>query len=241
MSRTILLGGCAALLLGGGYWLGRSSSEPAPVANAAPVRAASIPVAAVAPTHVAVEPTLAPPRPMRTVDPALAADLRDADPDVRRAAMHEAVRDPDVDPTMLLAAAHDRDLEVAGTATIALGKAYAHGDVSATELIAIARDTSLHEKVRGAAFNGVGAVPSADALDLLSQLARSNSASERAVAGILLRNQDLDGAVPLLIGLLRDSDAHVRETAHDSLKSRSRGRDFGEDAAAWQAWWSSRR
>ena len=234
--RLLLLGTCAAVVLAGGYWLGRSSSSPAPHAtpNVA-VRTASLPVVTIAPSIAA--PAL---KPTRAADPTLAADLVNSDPKIRRAALHEAVRDPDVDVQVLLTASHDSDLEVAGVATIALGNAYARGDVAVSEMVARAQDRSLDEKVRFSAVNGLGKVASPEAIALLSELAHG-APSERASAAILLRNQNLAGAVPVLIGLLADDDAHVRESAHDSLTSRARGRDFGGDRAAWQAWWSSTR
>lgn len=236
--RLVLLGSCAAVLLAGGYWLGRSSSASAPTsAPTTPVRTAQLPVIAAAPA-----PALPPPPvlPARAVDPTLAKDLVDPDPKVRRAALAEAIREPDVDVQTLLAASRDSDLEVSAVATVALGTAYARGDVAVTELIARATDTSRNEKVRMAALNGLGAVASPEAVALLDRLASSGTPAERASAAILLQNQAPDLAVPILIRTLADSDAHVRECAHDSLKARARGRDFGEDAAAWRAWWTSR-
>lgn len=237
MSRGfVLLGACAAVLLVGGYWLGRSTSAPPSMSASTRTRTASLPAVAVAPSRAVAMPALAPPE----TDPTLVADLADSDPKVRRAALHEAVREASVDVPLLLTASRDPDLEVSGVATIELGKAYARGEVSVTELVARAQDRSLHEKVRSVALNGLGMVSSSEATALLVDLATRGSVSERAAAGILLRNQDLDRAVPVLIGMLADADAHVRDCARDSLKSRARGRDFGEDRAAWQAWWSSR-
>lgn len=238
--RTILIATCVAALVGGGYWLGRSASSSAPTPTAtssAPTRTASLPVAGVTSTRAVTPPAL----PSRTADPTLAADLVDRDPKVRRAALHEVVRDGDVDVRVLLDASRDHDLEVSATATEALGKAYAQGKVAFGELAARAQDSSLDEKVRMSALGGLGAVTSPDAATLLARLATSGSTNERAASAILLQNQDPTVAVPALIRTLGDVDAHVRECAHDSLKTRSRGRDFGEDRAAWQAWWDSRR
>ena len=234
MRRVILLGVCVAALVAGGYWLGRSSASPPPAATptVAP-RSATLPVAA---PRALPAPVLA----TRVSDPTLVADLADPDPKVRRAALREAVRTPDVDPQLLLTASRDADLEVSVAATIELGKAYARGEVAVGELIARAQDRSLPDKVRLSALTGVGTVASAEAVDLLSTLATGATPGERAAAALLLRHQDLARAVPLLIGMLADSDAHVRDSAHDSLKARARGRDFGEDAAAWRAWWQGR-
>lgn len=234
--RVVLLGTLAAVLLAGGYWLGQASSASAPApAPTTAARSASLPAITVAPAPVIEAPVA------KRVDPTLVADLADPDPKVRRAAMHEAVRAPDVDVQMLLGASRDADLEVAGLATIALADAYARGDVPAAELVARATDSALHEKVRSVALNGLGQVASTEAFTLLADLATRGSTAERAAAAILLRNQDADRAMPVLIAMLGDSDAHVRDCAHDSLKARARGRDFGEDRGAWQAWWTSRR
>jgi len=61
-----------------------------------------------------------------------------------------------------------------------------------------------------------------------------------ASAAILLVHQDPELAMPALIGALADTDELVRSNALDSLRARSRGRDFGTDAAAWRAWWQAR-
>jgi hypothetical protein len=242
--RTLLLATCVAALVGGGYWLGRSSSASAPapaVVSAAPARTASLPVigphGAVAGARTMTPPAL----PSHAGDPTLAADLVDRDPKIRSAAIREAAQDSNVDVKLLLDASRDRDLEVSLVATVALGKAYSNGRVAVTELATLTQDHSLDEKVRMAALNGLGLVASADAAALLARLATNGDAGERASAAILLQHQDLDLAVPALIHTLGDADAHVREVAHQSLKARSRGRDFGEDRAAWQAWWDSRR
>lgn len=238
---TVLLAGCATVLVAGGFWLGRASSSSAPVtpsASTSPVRTAQLP-----PLAPRVEPSVAPARApaVPAIAPDLLADLRDGDVRVRRAAMHELASDRDADVQALLAATRDADLEVSGTATDALGKAYRDGRVPASELVARVRDSSLDPKVRGLALNGLGAVASREAAAVLVDLVQHGTVDERAGAAILLRNQDLADAVPALIGALGDSDARVRELAHDSLASRARGRDFGDDRAAWQAWWNARR
>ncbi|MFN0252442.1 MAG: HEAT repeat domain-containing protein [Kofleriaceae bacterium] len=239
-TRTVLLASCVAALVGGGYWLGRASTTPAPspapsassvAPRAAAIRGASAPVA------LAAAPVLVPP----SSSPELVADLRDADPKVRRAAIREVARDRDADVALLLDASRDRDLEVSAAATTALGKAYRAGRIPVGELVVRAQDPSIHVKVRSEALNGLGAVPSPEAAALLAGLAASGSVDDRASAAILLRNQDLAVAVPALIAALGDAEARVREVARDSLVARSRGRDFGEDRAAWQAWWQSRR
>lgn len=237
-TRAVLLAIGIAGVLGAGLWLGRASSaEPSPSAASTPARSASIPVAAVAPARTELPPGL----PVHRADPTLAADLVDGDPKVRRAAIREAARDANVDVQLLLDTSRDSDLEVSAVATVALGDAYAHGRVPFAELAARAQDTGIHEKVRNAALNGLGAVASPEAAALLDRLASGGSTTERAAAATLLQNQDPELAIPALIRTLGDADAHVRECARDSLKARSRGRDFGEDAAAWRAWWTSRR
>ncbi len=236
-TRTVLFATCLAALVGGGYWLARSSAEAPAPAPATPVRTASLPAVA---THVSASRAVAPTLPSRAVTPELVTDLRDADPKVRRAAIHE-IAGADVDVQLLLDASRDRDLEVGVVATIELGTAYKAGRVAVTELVTRAQDSSLDPKVRSAALSGLGVVPSTEAAALLAGLAANGSTDERASAVILLRNQDLALAVPALIGALGDADPRVRELAHGSLTARSRGRDFGQDRAAWQAWWTARR
>jgi len=239
MTRAIVLGLGAAALLGGGLWLARSSPAPADVAAPAPasVRAAAIPAPAPA-ARSARMPALQPRGAVAT--PGLAADLGDADPKVRRAAIREAARDPQLDPAVLLAASRDRDLEVGITATIALTKRYADGDVPVGELIARVTDRGLNERVRLTALNGIGLVASTDAAALLVDLVAHGSPIERASAAILLVHQDPEQAMSALIGALADTDELVRSNALDSLRARARGRDFGTDAAAWRAWWQAR-
>ncbi|MBL0212270.1 MAG: hypothetical protein IPQ07_00025 [Myxococcales bacterium] len=233
----ILLAAGALALVGFGVWLGRSSSgtrdaDAAPVSQAAP-RTAALPSARVS----AAPPTLA-----RRAEPtpALAADLADADPKIRRAAVRELARDRDADPAALLVASRDPDLETGIAATEALGRLHAAGAVPAAELIARASDHALNERVRVTAMNGLATTPSPEAAAFLADLLARGDTAERANAAILVGHQELEIAVPALIRALGDSSEQVRANAAESLRSRSRGRDFGTDAAAWQAWWQSR-
>ena len=236
MRARLLLGVGAATLLAAGVYLGRSSTSaappppaPSPVASAAtaPPSRARVPV-----------PTLAPHRTKAT--PALAADLADGNPRVRAAALRDAANDPDADPAILLAASRDADVNVAMVATDLLGKRYAEGAVPVKEMLDRARDRSLHARVRTGALNGLGVVAAPEAASLLSDLLAHGDLLERRSAAILLVHQDPEVAVPSLIGALGDADEVVRANALDTLRTRSRGRDFGRDAAAWQAWWQAR-
>ena len=219
--RAILLGLGAAALLGGGLWFGQSSSTTAesPAPPAAEIRSAAITVPAPAP-RVARAPSL----PVRTpvATPGLAADLTATDPKVRRAAVREAAGDPDLDPALLLVASRDPDLEVGITATIALGKRYAEGDVSVAEMIARATDRGLDDRVRVSALNAIGLVSSAEGAALLVDLVARGSTTDRASAAILLVHQDPELAIPALIGALGDSEEQVRANALESLRARSR-------------------
>ncbi len=245
MTRALPIALAAVALVVAGVWLGRATSGSAPASRAAtgePAPAAAPPAAAArgeaAPRTPAPRP--APALPARATDPGLAADLSDADPKVRRAAVMELARDRDADPALLLAASRDPDLQVGVTAIEALGKLHAQGQVPAHELIARATDRGLSERVRVGALNGLGLVPSPDAARLLVELASRGDVGERRTAAILLVHQDPAAAVPALIGLLGDADEYVRSNALESLRARSRGRDFGADAAAWRAWWDAR-
>lgn len=237
----------AAVLLAAGVWLGRSTSAPpagapaggAPVAGPA---GGGGPVAQV-PRLPARTPGGSPAlarRQAAPADPDLTADLADPDPKVRRAAVRELAAERDADPALLLAASRDPDLEVGVTATEALGKLHAEGQVPVQELIARATDRKLDERVRGSALNGLGQVPSPEAAALLVELASRGDVGERRGAAILLSQQDPAAAMPTLIALLGDADEYVRSNALESLRARSRGRDFGTDAGAWRAWWAAR-
>lgn len=231
----ILLAAGALALLGAGVWIGRSSSATAESsAAAAPApRAATLPRTVTTPA-----PTLTPKRtePSR----ALAADLTDGDPKIRRAAIKEVARDPGSDPAALLAASRDADIEVGILATEGLAKLHAAGNLPAGELIARAGDHALNERVRVAAMNGlVGAQTPESAAYLADLLARGDT-FERINAAILIGHQDPEIAMPALIRALGDGEPRVRDNAVEALRGRSRGRDFGADAGAWTAWWQSR-
>lgn len=212
---TVLLAACS------------SSSAPSEELTQAPVRAAKI--------ETARAPAL-PQRPQPSA--ALAADLVDANPNVRRAAIKEARAD--ADPAVLLAASRDSDLSVGVLATEALGQRYAKGELPVGELIARATDPSLNDRVRVTALNGLGVISSPDAANLLTDLLARGTQLERGSAAILLQHQDPELAIPALIRALADADETVRANVLESLRARSRGRDFGSDAGAWTAWWQSR-
>jgi hypothetical protein len=240
----IALGALALLVFG--VWLGRSTSSPptsAPAAPGAEAPAGRGGPGAQAPRLAARTPGGAPSlarRPAAPADPGLTADLADADPKVRVAAVRELAADPDADPALLLAASRDPDLQVGATATEVLGKLHAQGQIPAQEMIARATDRKLDERVRTSALNGLGQVPSPEAAALLVELASRGDVGERRHAANLLVRQDPAAAVPALIGLLGDADEYVRSNALESLRARSRGRDFGADAGAWRAWWGAR-
>jgi HEAT repeat protein len=186
-------------------------------------------------TAEVTQPRVTPALPPKSEVPGLAEDLKDPDPKVRRAAAREAT-----DATALLAASRDPDREVAITATEALGKLHARGDVPVDEMIARATDRSLDERVRVSALNGLGLVASADAAKTLVELVRRGDTVEKRSAAILLVHQDPDVAIPALIDALADADEVVRANALEALKARARGRDFGSDSNAWRSWWQSR-
>jgi hypothetical protein len=175
----------------------------------------------------------APQLPARPIAPGLDEDLRDPDPRVRRTAIGETD-----DVRVLGAASRDDNLDVAVAATEGLARLYRDGAIDARELVARASDAPA--KVRVAAINGLGVVPSRDSAAALVQLLASGGELERRSAAIVLVHQDLQTAVPALIAALRDSDDIVRGNARESLRTIARGRDFGDDAAAWSRWWQAR-
>ena len=229
-----------AALVTFGVWLGRSSSATPDPPSVAPSMASSSLPQPPAPRARGSTPLAPATHRTMAAAPGLAADLVDVDPKIRRAAVREVIRDDAADPATLLAASRDADLEVGVIATEALGKLHARGQVAARELIDRATDRKLDERVRVSALNGLGLVPSTEAERLLADLAARGDVGERRGAAILLVHQDPGGAIPTLIALLGDADEYVRSNALESLRARSRGRDFGTDAGAWRAWWQSR-
>lgn len=231
----------AVALLGFGVWMGRSASAPAQ--SETPVKQAALtpePAPPVTHVRVPVQPAL-PRRATSTMStPGLAADLRSADPKIRRAAVAEVAGSPDPDPATLLAASRDSDASIASTALVALGKLYADGRVPVADMIARAKDTSLG-RARTTAINAVGTVAHPDTARMLGELLVTGTVVERRAASALLASQDPADAIPLLIRALADSDAYVRDNAINGLRARSRGRDFGTDAGAWQSWWQAQR
>ena len=241
--RTIAIGALALALVGVGAWLlDRSRSATASHASArSPVPAATNEVASSPRPSARVRPptpTLV--RPTTPIAPGLEADLTDASARVRREAIRELALDRDADPAALVRASRDPDPSVAALATDALGKLHAEGRVPAKEILANATNRSLDERVRAVAFNAVGVVPSAETAHALVDALARGSVFERRVAAVLLAHQDPEAVVSALIDALGDADEVVRDNALNSLRARSRGRDFGSDAAAWRAWWQSR-
>lgn len=238
----ILLGVGAAAVLAAGIYLGRSTGTPTPTkpAPGLAMQATPVPQPPLGSGTRArtAAPTLAPMRAPTT--PSLAADLVDPSPRVRAAALRDAAKDPDLDPAILLAASRDADANVAVVATGLLGKRYADGAVPVKEMLERARDRSANPRVRTAALDGLGVVAAPDAAALLADMLAHGDLLERRSAAILLVHQDPEVAVPALIAALGDADEVVRANALDALRTRSRGRDFGSDAAAWRAWWQAR-
>ena len=227
--KTLAIVAAGAALLGVGLWLGNHrDSAPAQVAQP------PIAVASIAMPHAVHAPTLA-----ARATPGLAADLRDRDPKVRRAAVGELVA-ADRDPAALLAASRDGDVDVAIAATEGLGMLYRDGRITAQELGARITDRNAPEKVRVTTINGLGLVPAHDSAAMLVDLLAHGDVVGRRSAAILLVHQDAQLAVPALIDALGDTDEQVRSNAHDSLHAFARGRDFGSDAGAWRSWWQSR-
>jgi HEAT repeat protein len=172
--------------------------------------------------------------------PGLAADLRDPDPKVRRNAIAELATSNDADPATLLAASRDANLDVALAATEGLGALYRDGKITAADLVARATDASTPPKVRVVAINGLGAVSSPESAAALGELLHSSDEYARRSAAILMVHQDPAIAMPALIAALGDADENTRANAHESLRALARGRDLGDDPAAWRRFWAER-
>jgi HEAT repeat protein len=220
---ALALGGAA--VLAAGVWLG--GQRAAAQQTRAPVQARE---------HGAPAPR--PSLARKPIAPGLADDLRDRDPLVRRNAIVDLAASGG-DARVLVEASRDPDLNVAVAATEGLARMYRDGQIPASELVA-RTTTETPPKVRVAAINGLGRVATQDSAQALTQLLAHGSEIDRRGAAIVLVHQDSAVAVPALIGALRDSDEIVRANAREALRSIARGRDLGEDAAAWQRWWSER-
>ena len=147
----------------------------------------------------------------------------------------------DADDPARSAASRDPDLERRRVPRpTALAKAYAAGNVPVGEMVARATDHQLPDRVRVAAANGLGTIATPEAAHVLVDQAARGDVLERRSAVILLQHQDVELAIPVLIDALADGDEYVRQNAVESLRARSRGRDFGMDAARWRTWWQSR-
>ncbi len=241
-AKHLALGAGVIALVAFSIWLGRSTAATADaglVAHAVPPVTSQQVASSVSRGTARATPVLRA-TPSKPAIPGLAQDLADADPRIRREAVREAARDGDLDPVVMLAASRDRDLEVGIVATEALGKLHADGRIPAHELIARVTDRSVDERVRVSAINGLGLVASDEAGRFLAELVMRGETTERRSAAILLVHQEPELAVPALIAALGDADEVVRGNALESLRARSRGRDFGSDARAWRTWWQNR-
>jgi hypothetical protein len=244
---ALATGGVA--LLGFGIWLGgqRASAEQPrgrePVDNAPATSVARAtpgsPHAPVASLHATPSPAM-PASTVKQALPGLEVDLRDEDARVRRNAVAELAASDAADAATLLAASHDPSLDVAVAATDGLGTLYRAGKISAADLVARASDPSAPAKLRVVAINNLGLVASPESATALADLLRSGDEYARRSAAILLVHQDPAVAVPALIGALRDADGNTRDNAREALRMLARGRDLGDDADAWQRWWSER-
>lgn len=229
-NKAKLLAFGALLLLAAGIWIGRAT-QAKPMAPQAQLMATVARPVFESPKRPAIQ------RP--AISPDLATDLKDANPRVRAIAVRDALRDG-ADADVFRAAVRDPALDVGIAGAEGLGKLHASGEVNAQEMIAIATDHTLNDRVRVATLDGLGLVPSADAARALADMARRGDTVEKRSAAILLAHQDAEVAVPALIDALGDADAVVRGNALEALRGKSRGRDFGPDAGAWRAWWQSR-
>jgi hypothetical protein len=218
----------AALAIG---WASGRRSGRAEVREAGDSRAASRTPAPARPRSGSERPRPAVPAGL------LERDLADPDPVVRGRALHSGAGD---DATVV-AAVRDPDLSVSAIAAEQLVRRYRDGAFSTRELTELYQDRSLGLKPRIAILNGLADQPDDQVGALLEQaLARGATVEERRAAANLIAFQDPALAIPALVAALGDDDQWVRSNARDSLRQLANGRDFGEDAAAWTAWWGGR-
>lgn len=251
MSRAKLLGGAAAIVLlaFAGAWLAVTVSR----GGAAPARqaAAPAPAAVSAREPPATRPVRAPAAAPRqgaraaasgAASEALARDLADPDPRARGAALRTIEQAPAAEwVDEVEGAMRDSNPSVSATAADVLGRLYQEHLVEPRRMVEHYRDGALPFRTRSALLSGFGQQPTDEAAQLLLELARSTDERERRAAAILLANQEPRVAVPALIEALGDRDEWVRANARESLTRLARGRDYGEDVAAWRAWWERER
>jgi hypothetical protein len=218
----------------------QSPSTPAAAAPATPVappleRRAPLPPPAAPPPRGAAA---RPPPQRETVDLAL-IEVRDDDPAVRahsvlvlgRAKTPEAA-------AALLETVRDPDPNVSTMSAMQLDEAYQAGLVSFEQMHTLATDLNLGPGAHFAAFAGLAKVADPRAAEFLLERLKNGTGEERRTAAGMLQHQGAAIAVPALIEALGDGEQWVRYNANEQLRALARGRDYGEDAAAWSRWWA---
>lgn len=166
-------------------------------------------------------------------------DIKDPAPSVRALAVQDLADAPPSPEAVeaLIDALQDTSITVSGSAGDTLGKWYIKGQVPAEELIRRARDPSLHPKTRTGILRGLSKVPTPEATELLLSMINEGEVTERRFAAGMIAYQGPEVAVPALIEALEDPDEWVRFNANEVLQHISRGRNYGQDKAAWRNWW----
>lgn len=190
---------------------------------------------ATGPVEKPAEPAV-PKMPRLELDPV--SELRDPSPSVRFSAIEDLARDPSPEAVeAVVSAVGDSDLSVGLRAGEALGRLYMEGRVPVETMIEKGGDPTIPFKSRMGVLSALSRKPDPAAAAYLVRLAKTGSPEERRMAVGMLGYQGPDVAVPTIIEALEDSDEWVRYNAAEALRHISRGRDFGRDRAAWEAWW----
>ncbi|MBI2891524.1 MAG: HEAT repeat domain-containing protein [Nitrospirae bacterium] len=165
-------------------------------------------------------------------------DLSDADPGVRLQAIESLAESPTPEAIESIARSmSDADQAVSFNAGQKLGELYLKGDAPRSLLIERARNRMLRFEDRMGVLSALCRKPDPDVQPFLLSVLKTGAAEERRLVAGMLGYQGPDVAVPPIIEALEDSDEWVRNNAAEALRHISRGRDFGLNRAAWEAWW----
>lgn len=175
-----------------------------------------------------------PKMPRLDLDPA--REMHDPNPAVRQVAVEDLARNGSVES--LADAVSDPDVGVGFRAGELLGELYRKGQVPVEVMIEKASDASINFKARMGVLSALSMTPNKKAATYLLNLLETGIPEERRMAAGMIGYQGSESAVPALIDALDDQDEWVRYNANEALQHLSRGRDFGQNRAAWQAWWS---
>ncbi|MHB9023160.1 MAG: HEAT repeat domain-containing protein [Armatimonadota bacterium] len=166
----------------------------------------------------------------------LAALIADANASVSRGAALALAQLGDPRALDSLAAMlKDNNPHLRRTAVSVLGKI---NDPRAVDLLlSSVQDTD--KSVRISAMQSLRASKDARVVEAIARRLTLGDRQEKMIAIQTLRDLRNASAVPYLLTALKDDDAQIRQSAGQALQAIT-GKNFGLDAAKWQAWWDAR-